>query len=82
MKGAIIQSNKTPPAMKAETWIFVCLLGLADCSCGKKSDPTPAQELSRRLSNLEQETAREAERRSRFDEAGETQGGEPTPPSF
>jgi hypothetical protein len=71
--------------MKAETWILVCLLGLAECSCGKKSDPTPAKELSRRLSKLEQETAREAERRSRIDESGETQGSEPatpTPPSF
>lgn len=61
--------------MKLHLLPTLCLIGLVGCSRGKKPTQDPAEKFAEALSQLEQETARETERRQHLDSADDPDQG-------
>jgi len=70
--------------MKLHLLSALCLIGLLGCSRGKKPTQDPAEKFAEALSQLEQECARETERRQHIDSADDPDEGagaaSPDPP--
>ena len=68
--------------MKLHLLPTLCLIGLVGCSRGKKPAHDPAKQFAKALSQLEQETARETQRRQRIDAAEDADEGAGAAPPY
>jgi len=67
--------------MKLHSLSALCLIGMLGCSRGKKPTQDPAEKFAEALSQLEQECARETERRQRIDSTDDPgEGADAAPP--